>query len=164
MKSTEVLTTVIDGLPINEKANVVVTHNDSEIVINEVKIGLFKKDIVKTFRIKFENVLDVIVASKKEIIEKNKSVIGRGATGALLFGPVGAIIGGMSGIGKKQKRIKKGPYLVISYKNRDGEIGNITFDAESSLVKLTAKSFEIEIKKIIKSNSSILTTVSDIEL
>lgn len=165
MKATEVLTTIIDGIPTNLNADVIVTSNDEEILIHEVRLKLLKKDILNTYRIKLENVLDVIVATKKEIVAKNKSVVGRGVAGAVLFGPVGAMLGGMSGLGKKEKSVKKGPFLVISYKSKEGEIKNITFNAESSLVSLTAKSFALEVKKKLnKINKNKNHIVNDIEL
>lgn len=50
-----------------------------------------------TFQINLKN-----VELLKEITEKDKSVIGRAVVGGLIFGAVGAIVGGMSGIGKKE--------------------------------------------------------------
>lgn len=47
-------------------------------------------------------------------VQKGKSVIGRGAAGGLLFGPVGAVVGGLSGTGKKTKKEVK-TYLIISF-------------------------------------------------
>ena len=53
--------------------------------------------------------------SLAKMIKKDKSVIGRAVVGCLLLGPLGAIVGGISGIGTKTKRIKKSEYLVISF-------------------------------------------------
>lgn len=39
---------------------------------------------------------------KKLIEKKSKSIVGRALVGGLLFGPVGAIVGGMTGIGDKE--------------------------------------------------------------
>ena len=50
----------------------------------------------------------------EQLISKDKSVIGRAAVGAILLGPLGAIIGGMSGIGSKVKKVGKF-FLVINY-------------------------------------------------
>jgi len=54
------------------------------------------------------------IVSEKDIIEKSKSVGGRAVVGAVLLGPLGALLGGMSGIGNKQKT-KKTNYVVFNY-------------------------------------------------
>jgi len=43
---------------------------------------------------------------------KDKSSIGRAVIGGVIFGPVGAIVGGISGVGAKQA---KTTYLIINY-------------------------------------------------
>ena len=42
-------------------------------------------------------------SSKKNNRKKSKSIIGRALVGGLILGPVGAIVGGMTGIGDKEK-------------------------------------------------------------
>lgn len=53
------------------------------------------------------DISDVQVVSYLELYKpverSDRSVIGRGVAGGLLLGPVGAVVGGMSGIGSKQK-------------------------------------------------------------
>lgn len=162
-KYTKVLTNVIDGLPIGENERVYVTCSDSEIIIEQLKVKITKNDVVNTFRVKFENVLDVIVADKKQIINENKSVIGRGAVGSLMFGPVGAMLGGMSALGAKHKKISTDKFLVISYKNKNGDIANITFDADG-VINRVAKVFTSEVKKLMVKNQCGSYTGNDIEL
>lgn len=57
-----------------------------------------------------------IISLKKsnthELIQANKSVIGRAVVGGLILGPLGAIVGGMSGLGSKA--VNKS-YLIINY-------------------------------------------------
>lgn len=162
-KYPKVSTSVIDGLPVDTDGIVNVTCNSEEIIIEELKAKIVKQYVANTFRIKLENVLDIIVADKKEIVNQNKSVIGRGAAGALVFGPVGAMLGGMSALGAKQKKISAGKFLVISYRNKSGEIANITFKADGltySLVKVFCK----EAKAIIVQNRGGLESGNDIEL
>lgn len=62
-------------------------------------------------------ITDVTTFTEKEIAEKNKSVVGRAAVGALL-GPAGAIIGGMSGVGTKKKTTLRS-FLSIQYDGGD---------------------------------------------
>lgn len=58
----------------------------------------------------------VDVVSENDVTEKNKSVVGRAAVGGILLGPLGAIVGGMSGVGAKKKNEKK-YYFVINYRS-----------------------------------------------
>lgn len=61
-----------------------------------------------------EQITNMSFATKETIIEQNKSVIGRAAVGGLILGPLGAIIGGISGVGSKS--VLKGKYyLVINF-------------------------------------------------
>ncbi len=71
----------------------------------EKLLGFVKKETVLISKAK-----RVIIDLKREYtpaeyatIEKDKSVIGRAIVGGLLLGPVGAIVGGMSGIGTKKE-------------------------------------------------------------
>lgn len=61
-----------------------------------------------------------IISIKQEVttVQKDKSVIGRGVAGGLLLGPVGAIVGGMSGIGQKNTNVY---ILYIAYSVRKNE-------------------------------------------
>ncbi|WP_057567455.1 hypothetical protein [Paraclostridium sordellii] len=146
MSEIKVITTIVDGLPIPEKSKVEVKLDEEFIVINQTKLNGFKFEVINTFKVKLENVLDIAVATEKEIIDMNKSVIGRGAVG-MIFGPVGAILGGMSGIGTKKVIKKKDTLFVISYVSKDEEIKNITFKVNDSISKITAKSFALIVKQ-----------------
>jgi hypothetical protein len=77
--------------------------------------------------LKFEQITGVNVVSEKEIIEKSKSVTGRAVAGGVLLGPLGAIVGGMSGIGSKQKS-ETHYFIVINYKSRAEEIKVLSFE------------------------------------
>ncbi|OMF23476.1 hypothetical protein BK133_24095 [Paenibacillus sp. FSL H8-0548] len=60
--------------------------------------------------------------TQSDFAKQEKSVIGRAVVGGLLVGPMGAVVGGMSGIGTKDK---KGGFLVINYKNEVGELAAV---------------------------------------
>ena len=70
----------------------------------------------------FQPLLDIhnsqLISLKKttrsELSQMDKSVIGRSVVGGLILGPLGAIVGGMSGIGTK-KKVKDVSYLVINF-------------------------------------------------
>lgn len=52
--------------------------------------------------------------NEKQVSEVDKSVIGRAVVGGVLIGSLGAVVGGMSGVGKKQKTVWK-DFFVINY-------------------------------------------------
>lgn len=72
----------------------------------------------------------IIAAEKvneKQIMELDKSVIGRAVVGGVLLGPLGAVVGGMSGIGSKNKTVYK-DYFVINYTAKSSESAVLSFE------------------------------------
>ncbi len=59
-------------------------------------------------------IISLKTISKTELIKKDKSVIGRAVVGGLILGPIGAIVGGMSGIGSKESSVNQ-TYFIINY-------------------------------------------------
>lgn len=56
----------------------------------------------------FDEVEFVSIEPQKQIVEqKSKSIVGRALLGGLLFGTVGAIVGGMTGLGTEQIKISE---------------------------------------------------------
>jgi len=75
----------------------------------------------------YSQITNVGKITEKEIYEKDKSVLGRAVAGGLVLGPLGAIVGGVSGVGKKEKK-KLNIYYIINYKSsQDGEIKALSF-------------------------------------
>lgn len=86
----------------------------------------------KTFELKYEQLTAAAGLQKSELLKKDKSVIGRGVVGGLVLGPLGAIIGGVSGIG--QKNIK-GDFLVVNYSSSDSNETNVLiFDTKNIMI------------------------------
>lgn len=72
------------------------------------------------FEIHNSQIISIIKTTSADIIQTNKSVIGRAVAGALIMGPLGAIIGGMSGTGIKSK-LGLSQYVVINFWDIDTE-------------------------------------------
>ena len=89
----------------------------------EIKQMFPKQEIT----LKYEKITDVFFGNQEEIIEKNKSVIGRAAVGGLLFGGAGAVVGAMTANGKKEKKVISRMFI-ISYKNASGEDDFLAFE------------------------------------
>ena len=77
--------------------------------------------------LKYSQITDVFYGQQTEIKKVNKSAIGRAVAGGLLFGGVGAVVGAVSGIGKKDKK-KRHFYFIISYTSSAGEEKFIQFE------------------------------------
>ncbi|HZG16969.1 MAG TPA: hypothetical protein VE710_18415 [Candidatus Bathyarchaeia archaeon] len=67
-----------------------------------------------------------------DLLTKDKSIIARGVVGGVILGPLGAILGGMTGIGKKKI---KGSFLVINYKPKGSD------DTEVIIINMFNMSF-----------------------
>lgn len=96
------------------------------LTLNHVKPRLVGNDkVIQSYKINAENILDLGIVKTTEL--QKKSVVGRGAVGGLLFGPVGAMLGGMSAADKgKVKSV-----LAISYlPSAGGEPKTIMLDAD----------------------------------
>lgn len=102
-----------EGLGIREGASCVIKLTNYELKLCDVKNRVIKS-------ISLKNISNVAIISDKELIEKDKSVIGRGIVGNVLFGGAGLILGGLSGLQKKQV-VQNVDYLVINYKENEEE-------------------------------------------
>jgi len=128
------------GLPnIKEHSFVNVYANDKELVIEH-------KDV--KYQIDLEKITAIEFVSEVDQLEKNKSALARSVAGGLALGPLGAIAGAASGVGKKKE---KGSFLVINYKS-DGEIKVIILKVQARISK-TIKFVKEMQDKIIKLHS-----------
>ncbi len=128
---------MVDGIKsINSGMPVRLTlQNDGKLKIEQ---RLFKN---KSVYLAYNQITNAGRITEKEIIEKSKSVVGRAAAGGLLLGPLGAIVGGMSGTGTKTKT-KYETYFVINYKSGStGEPEVLSFkyagDLPATYIKFT---------------------------
>lgn len=91
----------------------------------ELKANLKKHEPIK---LQYAQITDVFHGLQTEIVEKDRSVIGRAVAGGLLFGGLGAVVGGMSGVGRKKEAQVSKLVLVISYTSKDGEDAFLQFE------------------------------------
>lgn len=76
--------------------------DEGEVVLEVYENGFsFWKSIFDQRYIQYSQIVDLRVEEVNTYTQKDKSVIGRAAVGGLLLGGVGAIVGGLSGQGKK---------------------------------------------------------------
>ncbi|WP_286149563.1 MULTISPECIES: hypothetical protein [Bacillota] len=140
----------IDGISFYTKGFMIkisIDDNNKCLIINPL---VEKKESVK---VKLQNIINVSVVTDKDIVEKSKSVLGRAAIGGLLIGPLGAIVGGISGTGNKVKN-KYTYYMVINYKSEiDNEIKVISFKIVDGSLKWS-KFFD-ELKSRINKNENL---------
>lgn len=133
----------VDGIESYNKGLAVEVSFDDSVL--EIKSRIVKnKPVVK---LNLEQILAVNFINEKEIIEKSKNVTGRAIVGGVLLGPLGAVIGGMSGVGSKQKS-ENHYYMVINYKSRDEQIKVLSFEIVGA--SLNWASFINELKSKIK--------------
>lgn len=102
------------------------------------------------FEIRFDKLRAAVVKSEQELVEKGKSVVGRAVIGTLLVPGLGTIIGGMSGIGSKQKKGKTNHYLIFNFIDSKGDMTAITFQ----------DTFTLAIKKFCEDINNSLTQTS----
>lgn len=105
----------IDGLPIAESST-------CRIYLCENKI-IFERNEM-TFNLDFERINDIVIKSDVEIQKSYISSAGGAVGGAMLFGALGAMVGGRV---KEKTDTKESNYLIFAY-TKDEEMKYISFD------------------------------------
>ncbi|MDQ0269934.1 hypothetical protein [Cytobacillus purgationiresistens] len=142
---------IVDGLDLkNPYAQLRASIDGEFFKVEEREFKVFRPVTTASYKIHLKNIIANISTNEHELIEQNKSAIGRGVVGGLIFGPAGIILGGLSGVGTK-KSVKKRQYFIVSYLSSDGEICNITFLTDSVSDPVTTKLFNKHmIKKLAR--------------
>lgn len=115
-KSTVWVTFIhVNGLPIAEgaKCSVYSYPDRYDFVSGTMRFSLAKSKVT-----------DMCTRTEREIYQQYVSSAGGAVGGALLFGPLGALIGGRV---KKKTDVKTRKYLIITYMT-DGEVKYVGFD------------------------------------
>lgn len=89
----------------------------------ELQKGVGNKNVAT---LAYSQITDVFYGSDVQVLVKEKSPIARAVAGGLLFGSAGAMIGAVSGVGKKEKKVRKF-LLIIRYVSADGQESFLTF-------------------------------------
>lgn len=86
----------ISGIPLDK---------GSIIAIKKEELGILITAPIQKYEIRldYNQIISITGYNYKEEISKNKSVIGRAVLGGILTGGIGAVVGGMSGIGSRKK-------------------------------------------------------------
>ncbi len=118
-----IITQHISGLPLSEQSLCKVFLCEDKIIIKNIK-----NDSI--YNLSMNKILDVNIKSEKEIQTNYTSSIGGAVGGAILFGPLGAMIGG-----RRKKKVDKicHSYLILTYKNeKENKIDYISFDVTNN--------------------------------
>lgn len=81
---------------------------------------------------------------------KKKSVVGRAVVGGLLLGPVGAIVGGMSGVKDKEIKIDDADNIVTCVFEEDGKEKAVLFSCKNKHLKEVNAFLERNYRSIYK--------------
>lgn len=137
----------VDGIEGYNKGTAVEVSINKDNECLTIKSRAIKKPEV---HLGLNQIFGVNVISEKDVLEKSKSVAGRAVVGGVFLGPLGAIVGGMSGIGNKTKSETK-YYMIVNYKSLSGEIKVLSFEIVGA--SLHWSSFVEDLRKIINTES-----------
>ena len=124
----------------------------------EINTGSYKTSAVLN-----KNNLIFITIEKQDVVsqKKNKSVIGRAVLGGLLLGPLGAVVGGMTGIGEKEVKQKRLADYLVAFKIID-DISNkekiLLFGCKSKNYSRVENYLSKYFKEAIKKPEDIIET------
>ncbi|WP_201723593.1 zinc ribbon domain-containing protein [Spirosoma sp. 209] len=104
----------IDGEYQSDENVVEIPSDKVKVILHTHGIRIANSMYIPIFDIHNSQVISIKQTTKSELVNMDKSVIGRAVVGGLILGPLGAVVGGMSGIGSKQK-VQDKSYLVLNY-------------------------------------------------
>ncbi len=105
----------------------------------------------------FDNFQYCVIEHQDQIIEqKSKSVIGRALIGGLLLGPVGAVVGGMTGVGSKQIKLNDVDNIItIAFTDESDKEYIILFSCTNKKLKKVQEYFKSKFGDKFKKPSDI---------
>lgn len=105
------------------------------------KLTINNKQIIPLTRIKSAKAFN-----EDQLQEKQKSVIKRAIAGGILLGPLGAVVGGISGVGTKTKQ-QQVLFMTLDYTSVDGNEENAIFFSDSATEKMALLNFAAAVNK-----------------
>lgn len=118
---------------------------DFQVYSDGLAIKMMNKFKLSYAGIPNDKISRITLENSEQIYErKEKSVIGRAIIGGLLFGPVGATVGGLSGLKDGQKKVKM-PDLMLSIEiGQENEIDRVLlFSTKFKNKEAVVKFFEL---------------------
>ncbi|MGE7114820.1 hypothetical protein [Lysinibacillus sp. NPDC047702] len=128
------------GLPIAEGADVYV-YRCSEKVIFERNQDTIELNVTK--------MRDILIKTDVEIQKSYSSSIGGAVGGYVLFGPLGAMVGGRS---KEKKSTVVEKYLIFAYTNKEGNQDYISFEVTNEPNAILFNSSHYDLSKSERMN------------
>ncbi|MFJ7971324.1 hypothetical protein [Psychrobacillus sp. NPDC096389] len=104
------------GLPVAEGAEVFVYRCENKVVFERNQ---------DTFELESANMKDILIKTDVEIQKNYVSSVGGAVGGYVLFGPLGAMVGGRA---KEKKSTTVEKYLIFDYINKEGKQDFISFE------------------------------------
>lgn len=131
--------TYISGIPEMDEALQGKSFLESPCLVNFLKrkegleISMMHKFKSYYTGIKDKNLISISLEDKQQIYEnKEKSVIGRALVGGLVLGPVGAVIGGMTGIKDKKVAVEMPDlFVTVCFLNEEGKENHLILSCEN---------------------------------
>lgn len=95
----------------------------------------------------YSQITNTGIVWEEEIVEVDKSVVGRAIVGGLLLGSLGAEIGGISGVGKKKKTLNKCYYIINYVSSNSEEAKVLSFEYKNIVLMKEIEKFQLELKE-----------------
>lgn len=109
-----------------------------------------------------DNIEKVVIEYKESIIKnKDKSVVGRAVVGGLLLGPIGAVVGGLSGLKSGQQLILPDTIIIINYKYENSKLELFFSCKKDNLIETINFFKSIGIKTEEKKESDKTVSITD---
>lgn len=125
-------------------------NNMCDVALYEDHLEIKSPLVSQEVRLRYNQINDVFHGFKTELMESNKSVLGRALLGGVLLGGVGALVGAVSGTGKKVKKDTK-LYLIISYTDSEEKEKVLQFEDTR---KYKGKKLSEQLRQLCKLSST----------
>ena len=131
-----------------------------------IQIKLAETFASKSIGLELDKIEKITIEHKESIIKnKDKSVIGRAVLGGLILGPIGAIVGGLSGLKAGQEIILPDSILTIHCKF-DNEENELFFSCNKDNLRETSEFFKnigVETYELMDLEKDISSANSNLE-